>query len=53
MPIEKEHEVREKTRLVMDRVRHGRDISIDTVIDPNTIDDPKVMQVNVNYYYVY
>ena len=41
MPIEKEHEVREKSRLAMDRVRHGLDISTDTVTDPNIVDDRK------------
>ena len=41
MPIEKENEVREKARLAMDRVRHGLDISTDTVTDPNTVDDIK------------
>jgi len=39
MPIEKENEVREKARLAMERVRHGLDISTDTVIDPNIVDD--------------
>ena len=33
MPIEKENEVREKARLVMERVRHGPNISTDTVSD--------------------
>ena len=39
MPIEKENEVREKARLEMDKVRHGPDISIDTVADPNAVVD--------------
>ena len=39
MPIEKENEVREKARLVMDKVRHGPYISTNTVNDPNTVDD--------------
>ena len=39
MPIEKENEVREKARLVMERVRHGLDISTDTASDPNRVDD--------------
>ena len=39
MPIEKENEVREKARLAMERVRHGPDISTDTVTDPNRVDD--------------
>ena len=39
MPIEKENEVREKARLAMERVRHGLDISTDTVTDPNRVDD--------------
>ena len=39
LPIEKKNEVREKSRLEMDRVRHGLDISIDTVINPNIVDD--------------
>ena len=41
IPIEKENEVREKGKLAMDRVRHGPDISTDTMIDPNTVDDKK------------
>ena len=39
MPIEKENEVREKARLVMERVRHGPEISSDTTFDPNRVDD--------------
>ena len=39
IPIEKENKVREKDRLVMERVRHGPDISTDTVTDPNRVDD--------------
>ena len=41
IPIEKENEVREKARLEIERVRHGQDISTDTAIDPNTVDDIK------------
>ena len=41
MPFEKENEVREKVRLEMERVRHGLDISTDTVTDPNRVDDIK------------
>ena len=39
MPIEKENEVIEKARLAIERVRHGLDISTDTVTDPNRVDD--------------
>ena len=39
MPIEKENEVTEKAKQAMERVRHGSDISIDTVIDHNKVDD--------------
>ena len=39
MPIEKENEVREKARLAMERVRHGPNISTDTVSNPNRVDD--------------
>ena len=39
IPIEKENEVREKARLVMERVRHGPDISTDIAIDPNRVYD--------------
>ena len=38
MPIEKENEVRENARLEMDKVRHGIDISTNTMIDPNRVD---------------
>ena len=41
MPIEKENEVREKARLEMERVRHGPDISTDTMTGPNRVDDIK------------
>ena len=41
MPIDKENEVRENSRLEMERVRHGLDIYTDTVIDPNIVDDIK------------
>ena len=41
MPIEKENEVREKAVLAMERVRHGPDISTNTVTDPNRVDDIK------------
>ena len=41
MPIEKENEVREKARLAMERVRHGPNISTDTMTDPNRVDDMK------------
>ena len=39
MPIKKENEVREKAKLEMERVRHGPEISTDTVTDPNRVDD--------------
>ena len=39
MPIEKENEVRENSRLAMERVRHGPEISIDTTSVPNRVDD--------------
>ena len=39
IPIEKENEVREKARLVMERVRHGLDISTDIATDPNRVDE--------------
>ena len=39
MPIEKENEVREKTKLEMERGRHGLDIFIDIATDPNRVDD--------------
>ena len=39
MPIEKENEVREKSRLEMERMRHGLDISTDTTTNPNIFDD--------------
>ena len=38
-PIEKGNEVRQKARLAMERVRHGPDISTDTVSDPNRVDN--------------
>ena len=41
MPIEKEKEVREKAKLAMDRVRHGPDISTNTVTNPNGVYDIK------------
>ena len=56
MPIEKENEVREKARLEMERVRHGPDISTDTTIDPNRVDnittytsEPQVKQLCPTY----
>ena len=39
MPIEKKNEVREKSRLAMERVRHGPYISTYTTTDPNRVDD--------------
>ena len=39
IPIEKENQVREKDMFAVERVRHGPDISTDTMTDPNTIDD--------------
>ena len=41
MPIEKGNEVRENARLEMERVRHGPEISTNTVTDPNRVDDIK------------
>ena len=35
IPIENEIEAREKARLAMERVRHGPNISIDTMTNPN------------------
>ena len=39
MPIEKENEVRENSRLAMERVRHGPNISTGTATNPNRVDD--------------
>jgi len=38
-PIERENEARERTRLAMDRMRHGPEISTDPPTDLSTVDD--------------